>query len=361
MRESEVRQSLAAGLVLALFVVIGAFPQMAAWKCLYNEWLLPYPPHGTDFLRLDHPFAMNTLFSMRHGLLSWTPIFWAAYLGFLPFTRRHPTLAAPLLIPLVLMTYVNFCSGDWWAGGSFSNRRFDGLLVIFAFGIAAALDWLGRACARRPQVALVVLMLPCIVWQATHTLTYIDDPLAAATRRSFPARVQAQTQTFVAHAGSPPTWPASWFFAWRFQRPAMQYDLLVGRYLFYRQNNMNGHIELGAVRDEVMLGEGWGPSEQRDRVDFRRVAGAARLFAPLDIAQPMEIRLRVLAEQPASAAIRVNGREVGRIQPATEWVDCRVVADASYWQRELNEITIHMESGEMQVDSVDFVRVEKKR
>ena len=69
---------------------------MVAWKALYGMWLLPYPPHGADFVRLDHPFLLKTLFSSRHGLLSWTPVLWAGYLGFLPLLRRRPALALPL-------------------------------------------------------------------------------------------------------------------------------------------------------------------------------------------------------------------------------------------------------------------------
>ena len=99
-RSSFLRWSAAAGL-LAAGVLIGAIPQLSAWKSLYDMWVLPYPPHGTDFLRLDHPFALHTLFSSRHGLLSWTPIFWAGYLGFVPLLRKRPALGWPLL-PLLL-------------------------------------------------------------------------------------------------------------------------------------------------------------------------------------------------------------------------------------------------------------------
>jgi heme O synthase-like polyprenyltransferase len=55
---------------------------MIAWNALYGMWLLPYPPHGTDFVRLDHPWVLETLFSSRHGLLSWTPVLGLGFLGF---------------------------------------------------------------------------------------------------------------------------------------------------------------------------------------------------------------------------------------------------------------------------------------
>ncbi len=76
--------------LLAAGTFLGALPQMLAWKTLYGVFLLPAPPHGTDFLRLDHPYVLNTLFSSRHGLLSWTPVLWAGFLGFLPLLKRRP-------------------------------------------------------------------------------------------------------------------------------------------------------------------------------------------------------------------------------------------------------------------------------
>src|SRR6185436_12258685 len=76
----EAAEGLRRTVLVGAAVLVGAFPQMAAWKAIYGDWLLRHPPHGADFLRLDHPYVLQTLFSSRHGLLSWTPIFWAGYL-----------------------------------------------------------------------------------------------------------------------------------------------------------------------------------------------------------------------------------------------------------------------------------------
>jgi hypothetical protein len=73
------RATLARGAALGLGTLLGASPQLLAWKALYGEYLLRYPPHGADFLRLDHPFLLETFFSSRHGLLAWTPALWLGY------------------------------------------------------------------------------------------------------------------------------------------------------------------------------------------------------------------------------------------------------------------------------------------
>jgi hypothetical protein len=348
-------RTLACAGLLAAGTALGAFPQLSAWKALYGEWLLRYPPHGADFLRLDHPWVLETLFSSRHGLLSWTPVFWGAYLGFLPLLRRRPQLGWPLLAPLVLMTYVNACSGDWWAGGSFSNRRFDSLLPVLAFGLAAALDAARRLAAAAPGLTLAVAVGGASLWnlalveQVRRGLVPRDDTVA------FGDLVGNAAHVFAERFGSPTTWPASWLFAWRTGRPPSQYDLLVGRYLFYRQNNLGGHVEVGAPGDDALLGEGWAALETRDGAGCRRVKGRARLFAPLDVPEDLAIRFRLLAAAPISVEVLVNGRVAGRVSAGTTWGVASLRVAAPFWKRELNELALESE-GEVCVDAVDFER-----
>ncbi len=347
-----------AAALLAGGAVLGAFPQMAAWKLIYGAWLLPHPPHGADFLRLDRPFVLETFFSSRHGLLAWTPVFWAGYLGFLGLVRRRPQLAGPLAVPLVLMTYVNLCSGDWWAGGSYSNRRFDSLLPVFALGFAVVLDWARALVHRRPRVALAFVGLPCVVWnlalaeQARRDLIPRDDTV------SFARLVGGGWQALAEHVGSPNTWPASWVFAWRHGRPAGQYDLVAGRYLFYRQNNLGGVIELGVAGDEALLGAGWGRRDDEGGVAFRRVRGRATLFASLDVPEDLEVRVQARAPaQPLRGELLVNGRTVGWLACAATWDEARVRVPAAFWRRDVNELTFVAGSAELHLDRVTFVRL----
>ena len=321
---------------MGLGAVVGALPQMLAWKYIYGDYLLPHPTHGAYFLRLDHPYFLQTLFSSRHGLLSWTPVFWLGFLGFLPLLKSRPRLALLLLVPLAVMTYVNACSGDWWAGASFSNRRFDSQLSIFAVGLASSLEWTRRVLTRYPAITPAALTLLLVGWNAGRAGLF-----DGARER----------------VGSPTTWPASWIFAWEYARPAGQYDLLVGRYLFYRQNNMRGRIDLGAPGDGVMLGEGWGPVESRAGVSGRAVLGSARMFAPLDVPEDLGVRVRAAAQaEGVEIVVRVNGVEAGRFVPATAWNEHEVYAPAALWRRELNEVVIEAASAGVAVDQVNFIR-----
>lgn len=336
--------------------LLGAVPQMWAWKVIYGEWLLRYPPHGAGFLRLGRPFALETLFSSRHGLLSWTPALWAGYLGFLPLWRHRPQLARPLLLPLLAMTYVNMCSGDWWAGGSFSNRRFDSLLPLFALGLAAALEWGLSVLRRRPELALVALGLPLVAFNLTLAeqlrlgLAPRDDTV------DFPDLVRGGWSVMATAVGSPNTWPASWLFALRHGRPPGQYDLLVGRYLFYRQNNLGGHLPVGQPGDEPYLGEGWSRRESLQGQGARRLRSRARLFLALDEPEDLELRARLLAPAPREVRVSANGRVLGWLWAGNAWGEGRLGLPASALVRELNELLFEADGEDVAIAGVTFVQ-----
>lgn len=355
-REKVARQA-ASWLALGGGTLVGAAPQLWAWKVLYDMWILPYPPHGADFVRLDHAWILETLFSSRHGLLSWTPILWAGYLGFLPLLRRRPALAFRFLGPLLVMSYVNFCSGDWWAGGSFSNRRFDSLLPIFAFGLAASLDLAWRFLRSNAGPGLALLLAPVLAWnlllteQVRRGLVPRDDTVA------FPQLARGAAELVSRAVGFPTTWPASWLFAWRHDLPPSQYDRLVGRYLFYRQNSVGGRIELAAAAHAELLDDGWGRPESHEGVAGRRARGDARLFAPLDVPEDIEVVLIAaapLGERPVS--LQVNGRDVGRFLVRAAWDDHHVRVPAGFWRREINELRLVGARGVL-VSDVRFVRL----
>jgi hypothetical protein len=351
------RRAVVAGALMVAGLGIGAVPQMLAWKYIYGAYLLPHPPHGADFLRLDHPYLLQTLFSSRHGLLSWTPVFWLGFLGFLPLLRRRPALALPLLVPLTLMTYVNACSGDWWAGASFSIRRFDSQLAIFAVGFAASVEWLQATLQRRPGIVPASLAAIFILWSAGVAAQARQGALQAPQGRTFPALAGGTAELVASAVGSPPTWPASWLFTLQYRRPPGQYDRLVGRYLFYRQNNMKGRIDLGQPGDDAMLGEGWGAPETYASVWARRTDGPARLLAPLDVPEDLGVRVRASAlEEGTEVHVRINGRTAGSFLAPVSWNEHEVYAPASLWKRELNEVVLDAGAPGVRIDQVNFIK-----
>jgi hypothetical protein len=352
----EAREGCRRAALVGLAALLGAFPQMAAWKAIYGEWLLRYPPHGADFLRLDHPYVLQTLFSTRHGLLSWTPVFWAGYLGYFWLLCRRAPLAWPLLPPLVAMTYVNMCSGDWWAGGSFSNRRFDSLLPLLALGVAGSLEWARRTLAHHPQLAVGAALVPAVAWNL-GLITQVARGEAAPDRAAFPRLVGGAARAVADVAGSPPTWPASWFFAWQQDLSPRQYDGAVGRYLFYRQNNLGGRIDVGGG-DAALLAEGWGERQETGGRTCRAATGPARVLVPLDVPEDLALTLAATSvDGPHDVRLRVNGHEAGTLRVDRGGTAGSLQLPAAFWHRELNDLVVIPDSGSVCVEAFALVRV----
>jgi hypothetical protein len=345
-----------AGLLTLAAFGLGALPQLLAWKAIFGAYLLADPPHGRDFLRLDHPYLLQTFFSSRHGLLYWTPVLWGGFLGLIPLLRRERATGIALLVPLALMAYVNVCSGDWWAGGSFSNRRFDSLLPLLALGLGLTLAWIRDLVARRPGAPILLGAFALTLWNALLMKQYREVKIPLDETLSF-ARVAENSAAAVADAvGTPLAWPANWVFAAEHDLPPASYDLMVGKYLFYRQNNLGGVIDLGDPRmDPALLDPGWTSVKPCEGASCRGVMGTARLMAPLDVPEPLTIVLR--ARGQGTLGLAVNGVSVAAFALEAALSEHRVRIPAERFRRELNELRFSVEpGGQAQLDRVAFER-----
>jgi multisubunit Na+/H+ antiporter MnhB subunit len=344
--------------LLGLGVLIGAFPQMCAWKAMYGVWVLPCPPQGCDFLRLDHPWILETLFSSRHGLLSWTPALWLGYLGFVPLARRRPGLAATLAAPLVVMTYVNMCVADYWAGASFSNRRFDSVLPLLAFGVAAGLGAAWSWLRRRPTLGVVAAVVPFAIWNVAVHSALRQGQTAPDPTFEFARLAGAAAGALSDAAGFPTTWPASWLFAWSHRVSPGKYDLVVGRYLFYRQNSYGRRLDLTDPQVEPLLVDAWEAPTTVAGVAARCARGDVRILAPLDVAEPLELRFDTASPEGAQQAV-----VIGLIAAQEAWGRATFETPAGVWHREINEVSLGVRSaaGPLCVASAEFTPLRKRR
>jgi len=249
------------------------------------------------------------------------------------------------------------CAGDWWAGASFSNRRFDSCLPLFALGIAAALEWLVAAVARWPLLVTTLALAPLALWNLAGVV--VGPDAAAGGPRPFPSQVGDYARAVSRTVGSPTTWPASWLFALSHRVTPNRYDRLSGRYLFYRQNNLGGKIDLGTAGDSVMLDGAWGEPADDGGVSRRSLRGRGRVFAPLDVPERLILRIRARAT-PSEVAldVRVNGTAVGRATLGPDWRDHEFEAPSERWRRETNEVTFDVQDGaaSAEIDRIEFVR-----
>jgi hypothetical protein len=148
-------------------VVVGFLPQMVMWSAVYGTPLTI--PQGSDFIHWLRPHPWQMLFSSRHGLMSWHPIFVLAALGLLPLWRRDRDLALVVAGMFVAQLYVNSAVGRWWADDAFGARRFIGLVPLFTLPLAALLGASSR-WVRRPVWLGVLLLL--VVWNGLSFAQY---------------------------------------------------------------------------------------------------------------------------------------------------------------------------------------------
>lgn len=345
-------------LLLGLGVFAGALPQLLAWKAIYGAYLLPYPPQGTDYVRLDHPYLLNVLFSSRHGLLSWTPVFWLSLAGLVFLTRTNPRRFGILWAPVIIVTYVNASSGDWWAGGSFSNRRFDSLLPVFALGLAAFLHTARRFVERHPSSVLAALVLGGAAWNITLVRAVQRGEAPAGAPMSLAARAQASARALSLDVGFPTTWPASWIFAGRYHASPGAFDLAAGKYLFYRQNNLEGLADLGSEGDEALFLDGFFEPREDGPVTYRGFGPEARMIVSLDLPEALDLAFRARSQTgaPSRVEVQVNGHEAGTLELESDWTEVHLQTPRQFWRTDANIITLRSATRN-DLDRVNFLRV----
>jgi hypothetical protein len=144
--------------------------------------------------------------------------------------------------------------------------------------------------------------------------------------------------------GTPLAWPANWVFADELDLLPARYDLAVGKYLFYRQNNLGGLVKMGDSRSEPALLAGeWSARTPCGEATCRRVLGRARVLAPLDVPEDLDVIVR--AEGRGTLEIAVNGRPVAAFPLEDAQKDLRAHASRVFWHREMNDVSLSLSVG----------------
>ncbi len=126
-------------LAVVLAIAIG-FIQLAYWKYVSGDWLVySYQDQGFSWLR---PHVLNGLFSYRAGWLVYSPVMVFALLGFLPLAKQQHRLFRPILAFCLLYAYITFAWDIWWYGGSIGQRALIQSYPVWAFPLAAFVQWL---------------------------------------------------------------------------------------------------------------------------------------------------------------------------------------------------------------------------
>ena len=118
-------------------------PQLLAYHALNGH----YGPSRLVGRKMTYwsPHVLQVLFDPGHGLFFWTPLLLLAVAGLAlallrPATPAARGLAALLALGLLSQVWINGSIESWSQAGAFGSRRFVGVTVVFAWGLATLLD-----------------------------------------------------------------------------------------------------------------------------------------------------------------------------------------------------------------------------
>jgi hypothetical protein len=118
-------------------------PQLLAYHALNGH----YGPSRLVGRKMSYwsPHVLQVLFDPGHGLFFWTPLLLLAVAGLAlallrPATPATHGLAALLALGLLTQVWINGSIESWSQAGAFGSRRFVGVTVVFAWGLATLLD-----------------------------------------------------------------------------------------------------------------------------------------------------------------------------------------------------------------------------
>jgi hypothetical protein len=156
-RKRALAPTIARGVMMAIAGAIVLLPQLLAWQAIYGALFVM--PQGGGFMKWTEPAIVSVMFSLRHGLFSWTPAVLLATLGLVFLVRRDALLGWGTIAVLCIAIYVNASVNDWWAGAAFGARRFVSYTVFFALGFSALFSrpfWVNRPSLLRACTAALI-------------------------------------------------------------------------------------------------------------------------------------------------------------------------------------------------------------
>ena len=182
------------------FIAVGALLAVTAiqavfWQACFGVALTV--PQGGSFMTPLDLHMREVLFSTRHGLLSWHPVFAVATIG-LCFVRPR-RLALMFCLLILLQLYVCSMVSEWWCADSFGMRRMTGTIPMFSFGLAFLLARAGGLNrARRRVLAGVAIALVAwnVLFMAQYRLGTIPPGEALSARQMTLGKLQVFSEGY---------------------------------------------------------------------------------------------------------------------------------------------------------------------
>ena len=306
--------------------------QLAVWLRLYGSGFLS-TVLAVNLVGGTRPEVAGVLFSPRHGLFYWTPLYVACVLGWALLARRDRRLAALFVAGFAASVIVNASLQDWWSAEAFGQRRLLGLTPLFAIGLGEVLGVLSARPRFLASSALAVLALWNVSFEGIYNSGVVAPRDQAITYDQLAvAQVDALRRRVVSQYGRLP--PALWVFA--YERLGGSWLDDVGRPL--------GRIDIGREPAALpfLVGRGWYDPETEGDVTLRRSRGnGSWIRVPIRAVEDYEavVRLRPeLPDVPLRLTFEVNREPVGTAEVAAGWSEYRFAVPSRVLRRGLNDL-----------------------
>ncbi len=165
--------SLFIGPILAAFsCLVGLIPQMFLWKYYTGHLISAFSNYG---LEPENSFKLvqmfYVLFSNRHGLFVWTPVFLLGFIGLLlqyKNQKKQRLFVVSLLVSAILQLVVTASWHNWWSGFAFGNRYMLSTAVVFIIGFSYFL----QVVSKKRTWLLWTIGILLIAWNWNLMLQY---------------------------------------------------------------------------------------------------------------------------------------------------------------------------------------------
>lgn len=146
--------------ILLLFTLLIFSIQMCYWLAVTGHPLIySYINELFNFLQ---PQIFNVLFSVHKGVFFWSPVLFFSVAGIILIWKKNESdrdrLIKPIIIILLLQTYI---ISSWWAwsyGDSFGHRGFTEFLSLLLLPFAYFISWLFTKKNRLIAILLILLI-----------------------------------------------------------------------------------------------------------------------------------------------------------------------------------------------------------
>jgi len=319
---------------LGVGVASAALLQLATWAAMYGPGFIGQVRQG--HFGPNHLHILEVLFSARHGLFSWHPIYLFAVLGWLVGWRRERNLSLFCLLGLVCSAGVNSLMSDWWGSDAFGQRRLVSLTPFFAVGLAQAIAFLRQ----RPLVPVAAGLLALVLWNQQFAYIFNSQRITGRHQeisldRLAGAQVEVAARRWIRWADWVPR--RLW---------VLGYDLLEGIWLDEGPRSMRSWIPVGEELPFPVIGHGWANPQTEDGAHWFRRSSVPRSWLILPIRTPgdFELTLRIrseLQEIPVRLTVELNGAVVGETQLGPAWQEPRFLVSEPQVEPGLNALTLH--------------------